>query len=169
MSGNAHDSLTSVHGWQETWDEYSSDALAHANTMHCMSGGLINMMIYLDANPQIKCEKIILESPVWTSAEMMGLFDALYRGKSRGKTHYLSSWKMHVEGSHHYFTDKLLKPFSEDKLNEVRFHINDLICARCNEVYVIVHPNDKLIDPTNVEYLRKACIRNNVKFSVLVF
>ena len=96
---------------------------------------------------------------------MMGLFDALYRGKSRGKTHYLSSWKMHVEGSHHYFTDKLLKPFSEDKLNEVRFHINDLICARCNEVYVIVHPNDKLIDPTNVEYLRKACIRNNVKFS----
>jgi len=53
------------------------------DTVHCLSGGLINLMLFLDGNRHMTRDKIILESPVFPSADMLmnyiGKYNKMYR------------------------------------------------------------------------------------------
>lgn len=158
---------TTVWGWQTKWDEYyaaSEKGTSKMNTLHCISGGLINAMIYLDANKGVRFDRIVLESPVWANADMMIKFDHGYNKLQMvSKTLFLSRWRRDVDGSHHYFTDKLLKPFDESKLDEVRYVINELLIERSDEIIIITCENDRLNNRDHVSLLMQAAQRKGRK------
>ena len=156
------DALTSVHGWQQTWDYYNNQDLEKVDTIHCISGGLINAMIHLDANPNLKCDKLILESPVWTTVDAMILFNHIYYKSKHEKKYYLTNWKLELDKTIHPFTDKLLKPFSEEKLNDVKYFINNLLVERCNEIYIIYSCDDDFIIHSDVQLLTLVCNLKNI-------
>ena len=157
------EAMTSVHGWQQTWDEYhAAKNNAHLDTIHSISGGLIHAMIFLDANPGVTCETMVLESPVWTDADMMALFNQKFTNTKVSPDVYLNRWRRSVTESHHCFTDRYLKPFTEKTLSEFKFAINEKLLERTSRIVVITHENDPLIDLYDIGNLMSTSKHNDI-------
>lgn len=155
--------LTTITGWQLKWDEHNyMEFPEKIDTIHCLSGGVINMMLFLDANKHVVCDKLILESPVFPSVDMLIIFDKQFKDQNSDKTVLLRRLNQEVCDSEHYFSAKLLTPFSETKLDEVRYFINELVTGRFSEVLVIACDDDILFDDSHIQSLLASTERCNL-------